>query len=208
MIVLDCEQRDEVWKAARMGIPTSSQFSRIMTPTGKPSDQAKTYLAELIAEKKTGHPTYHFVGYEMRKGIELEDYARLQYELIRNVDVLQIGFCFMNEKRAFGASTDGLVNDDGILELKYARPDILANRLQYGWKDVNKHNPQNYGGLLITGRKWCDLMCYTDPPAPGYEGLDPIIIRYERNPDFIATLHIELNSFCEELDRVTKELGG
>ena len=124
---VDCEQGSGVWLAARMGIPTASQASRIITPTGKPSSAQRKYLAELACEWALGESSDEFAGTEWtERGKMLEPEARKFFTFETNREVRQIGLVYKDSSRTFAASPDGIIDGDTEgatpLELKCARP--------------------------------------------------------------------------------------
>ena len=117
MIVLDHEQGTEEWFAARLGKPSASMFSKLITTTGKPSSSADGYINQLMAEIITGHSEGHFSNAHTERGNLLEPDARDMYEFISGNEVLEVGF-ILDDSLDFGCSPDGLVGTDGGLELK------------------------------------------------------------------------------------------
>ena len=105
MIIHDVEQGTTPWLELRAGIPTSSEFGRIVTPTGKPSSSAKSYMFELMAERLMGHPVTSFVTTWMERGHELEPEAVDFYAFQTNEDPQPVGFVTDDSKRV-GASPD------------------------------------------------------------------------------------------------------
>lgn len=91
LITLDCEQGSEEWLTARLGIPTATGISNIVTPSGKKSGGCNTYLAELIAESIEGFSDNGFKSDSMERGNQLEPKARLAYEFETGNDVIQVG---------------------------------------------------------------------------------------------------------------------
>lgn len=200
MIISTYPQRSPEWHKERLGLPTASCFHKIITTTGNPSTQAEKYLYELVGEYLSGRPTERFVTHKMRMAVEREPDARLFYELIYDVEVQEVGLCYKDEQKRFGYSPDGLILEDGLLEIKDAEPHIQAIRLDKGWNKKD-HWQQIQGGLFVSDRKWCDLMSYC-------EGMKPIIIRFERDEKFISKLDAALDKFCMELAMLVRKLKG
>ncbi len=191
MKTFDVEQGSEEWFAARVGIPTASKFDKILTPTGKASTQADGYAAELLAEIITGKPVQTFEKTPwMERGNELEAEAALYYELQNDIEVKAVGFC-TDDLGLYGCSPDRLVGEDGLLEIKCPAPHTHVQYLLSGKVD-NGYMPQIQGQLLVTGRKWCDWMSY-NPEMPA------LVIRVERNEEYIANLKKELEGFAAKL---------
>ena len=191
MIIDNSEQGTPEWFAARRGRPTGSNFSKIITSTGKASTSAKAYMNELLAEW-LADKTYDSDNKSewMERGNELEAEARSLYEFRFNVDVEQVGFC-SHDTLLCGVSPDGLVGDDGLVEIKCPKHSthigyLLAGKLPSGYV------PQVQGQLWVTDRKWCDFISY-------HPDFDPMIIRVERDEKYIASLSAEVTKFCETM---------
>lgn len=194
MKILSKEQYTPEWWDARRGLPTASCFSKIITPArGEYSKQADDYACQLVSELYD--PTYGqdddgFKTSAMKNGTILEPEARAFYQLHRNADVDEVGLCTTDDGR-FGSSPDGLVGDDGCVEIKSV---IAKTQIAYIAKGVlpNEYKPQCHGHLFVTGRKWCDFFSYSP-------GLPPFLIRI--TPDgFTKKLEVALNHFHDELN--------
>ncbi len=191
MIALDLEQGSPEWLQARLGIPTASQFSRLITPkTMKPSTQSFDYLSELIAEWMLGKPLDAEENEWMQRGRELEPSAIDFYQLQRDVDVERCGFALLDDRSA-GCSPDGLVGTEGGLEIKCPSP---AKHVAYllGQESMDKYTPQIQGCMWITGRQWWDRLSF-------HPELPPLLVRVERDEKFIATLAQIVTDFTGQL---------
>lgn len=161
-----CLQLSPEWWAIRRGYPTASAFDRILTPTGKRSAQQKGYIAELVAElmELDGSGPSAFAGHgkigtpAMQKGRDAEPEARAFYEMEHGRRVQQVGFAVSACGR-FGCSPDGLVGDDGMLELKVPMGKTHAAYLMDG-ELPSEYRPQVHGQLVVSKRKWVDFMSY------------------------------------------------
>jgi putative phage-type endonuclease len=198
MIALNCDQGSEQWFAERVGRPSASRFGEIITTKGVPSKQAEKYLYELAGERIIGTKTETYQTPAMLRGVEMEAEARQLYELMRDVEVEQVGICYQDEKRKFGASPDGLVGDDGCLEIKCPTLPVAVEYLLAG-RLPTKYFQQVQGQLLVTGRAWVDFLSY-------YPGLSPLIVRVERDETFLTYLKVALDDFCEKLEKITEQL--
>jgi len=198
MIISPNPQRSKEWHQERLKLPTASCFEKIVRMDGSPSKTQKPYLYELVGEAKTGRPAKRFVTAKMKEAVKREPEARAVYELINDVEVQEVGLCYKNTQKKYGASPDGLVGENGIIEIKDAEPHIQVQRMDVGWPK-REHWQQIQGGLFVTDRKWCDLMSYC-------ENMEPIIIRYYRDEDFIKKLEIELDLFCIKLIMLIKRI--
>ena len=111
MQIINVEQGSEEWLRARLGVPTASCYSKLITSQGKSSAQAEGYINELIGQRITGEIPETFKSDAMERGNELEPQARAYYELVTDNNVEEVGL-IINEIGA-GCSPDGLVGDDG-----------------------------------------------------------------------------------------------
>jgi putative phage-type endonuclease len=191
MILHNVEQGTNEWLKVRLGIPTASEFSKIITPTGKLSAQADKYANRLVAEKMLGYPVDEFKGnYHTNRGKELEPEAVSFYELQRDIETVKVGF-LTNDEGTIGASPDRLVGEDGLLEIKCPAPQTHIEYLTTGEVDKDYY-PQIQGQLLVSGRKWVDILSY-------HPELPPAIIRVERDEKYIAGLSDALAQFTNNL---------
>lgn len=198
MLLHNVIQGTPEWFACRLGIPTASEFDKIITPTGKPSTQADGYANKLIAEFLTGKPVDAFEGSSWtERGNELEPNAAQFYELQMDCEVAPVGF-ITNDAKTMGCSPDRLVGDDGLLEIKCPAPHTHVQYMLNGKID-QKYYPQIQGQLLVTDRQWVDLISY-HPEMP------PVIIRVERNEKFLTDLRGLLDGFMQDLAGKRKEL--
>jgi len=202
MEIYDYDQYSPEWWDVRKGIPTASQFHKIVTTTGAPSKQAKKYMYQLAAEYVSGEIEETFQSAAMRRGSALEENARRMYAMINGTEVKQTGFCINNN---VGCSCDGLIGDDGIVEIKcktganFVELLEIKNEALISQKLTSDHVQQIQGQLMVTERKWCDLFCY-------YPNLQPITIRFKRDEEFIKKLDAELRLFNDELQKLIKRI--
>jgi DNA-binding ferritin-like protein (Dps family) len=190
MRIIECEQGSQEWLAARRGIPTASQFHKILTPkTGKPSAQAEALRIALVAEWMTGRDAESFQSDAMARGFMLEAEARQWYELTTGHEVRQTGIC-MRDDGMTGASPDGLIGDDGGLEIKcMLDAGHMAFLLQ---PDPKQFYPQIQGSLWITGREWWDLLAY-------HPDLPSLIVRVKRDQEYIEKLGPAVDAFIARM---------
>jgi hypothetical protein len=198
-IYLDSPQGSDQWHKDRCGAATGSKFLdcrgryKSGKNAGQPLKAAQDYAFKLAYERITGEllEDPEFTPWQARRGNELEPEARLHYESIKGVLVEQAGLA-LTEDRLFGASVDGLVDDDGQIEIKcFLSPPKLSAILLTG--DIGECMDQVQGGLWITGRKWCDFVLYC--PALVKIGKDLTIIRVVRDDEYIAELEKDLLEF-------------
>lgn len=198
MITLNMKQGSEEWKDARLGVATASQFHRIVTPkTMKLSGQADGYAHELLAEEMLGHALDDAESQFMVRGSDLEDGAISFYEFNRDLNTSSVGF-LLREDGLVGCSPDRLVGDDGGLEIKCPKPKThVAHML--GGGDAEHAKCQVQGALWLTGRAWWDWLSYNPE-------MQPVLIRFERDEQFIAVLEKLVNQFVEYVDECRRRL--
>lgn len=184
MIILDHEQGTEEWLAARLGRPSASGFSKLITATGKPSTSASGYIHELIAERLTGESTPFHVTEWMERGTKLEPEARGAYEFITDNEVLETGF-ILDPSFEFGCSPDGLINGDGGLEIKCPAPKTMVSYLADEQVGVKKYWQQIQGCMWITKRNWWDFFAY-------HPKMRHVLVRVKRDDKYIAKLAVEV----------------
>lgn len=196
------EQRTEEWFAARIGKVTASRIADLMakTKSGYSTSRAN-YMAELIAERLTGTKGDSYSSAAMQWGTDQEPNARAAYETLKGVLVQETGFVPHPTIQNSGASPDGLVGDDGLVEIKCPFTATHLEFLTYG-AVPEKYNLQMQWQMACTGRAWCDYVSY-DPRLP--ERMAIKIHRVMRDMHMINTIEDEVLSFLAELDRkITK----
>jgi hypothetical protein len=194
--IINCKQGSPEWHAARLGIPTASNFGRIVTPGGKPSSQAEAYMHRLVAERLVGLPMDDESSQWMERGQITEAQAVAYYELHRGLDTEAVGFVTTDDGAA-GCSPDRLVGADGELEIKCPSAPVHVGYLLE--VEPRKYWPQIQGQLWITGRKWCDFLSYCP-------GLPPALVRYERDEEFIKALSGAVVTFAQYVDAAHQRL--
>jgi hypothetical protein len=191
--IYNVAQGSEEWFRLRLGIPTASCFSDILTPkTLKLSEQSKNYAYLLLAEWALGRPVVEFGGNaNTERGQELEPEACKAYEFERDCDVMTVGFVTTDDGKA-GASPDRLVGYDGLLELKCP---LAHTHLGYMVSRAldEKYALQLQGQLWVTGRKWVDVMSY-------FPGLPSVILRVEPIEKYQAALQEHISVFVDALE--------
>jgi len=160
------EQRTDEWFAARLGCVTASRTAELMakTKSGYSASRAN-YMAQLITERLTQTKADGFSSAAMNWGTETEPQARLAYEMMTGSDVVEDGFVLHPAIAGFGASPDGLVGDDGLIEIKCPNSATHIDTL-LSEKVPAKYITQMQVQMLCTGRQWCDFVSF-DPRLPG-----------------------------------------
>jgi hypothetical protein len=199
MIRIDCAQGSTEWIAARLAIPTASQFDRIITnKTGKLSDQATKYAWELIAEEVLGYPIDGASSAFMTRGTVIEQKAVSYYELQRDVETEAVGVILRDDRRV-GCSPDRLVGSDGLLEIKVPN---AANHIGYLLEDDgigSSYRAQLQGQLWLTGRAWVDSLSYNP-------GMPNGLVRIYRDEEYIGKLAAAVEQFLSMRDEMKLKL--
>ena len=197
------DQRSAEWFAARLGKATASKIADIMatTKSGYSTSRAN-YAAQLICERLTGTPTETFSNAAMAWGTEKEPEARDAYAMYRLCEVKEVGFADHPTIPMAGASPDGLVGDDGLVEIKC--PNTATHIETLRTKAVPaKYVKQMMWQMACTDRQWCDFASY-DPRMP--EEMRLIVIRLHRCADSVAEMEAEVAKFLAEVDEAVAEL--
>jgi len=211
MIELQLEQGGAEWLRSRIGIVSGSRFKDVLTEpkskadkeSGKLSQTAETYLYELVSMILTDEaPSFSSAATDW--GHQYEPLARLEYEIMTDNNVTETGF-FLHESRKIGASPDGLVDDDGMIEIKCPFNSVNHVRTVVAGEMPKEHIAQVQGNLWINGRRWCDFISF-DPRIDGDGRL--FIQRIERDDKFIENLERRVMAFVNQLDRVLLESFG
>ena len=191
------EQRTEEWFEARMGCVTASRTADVMakTKSGYAASRAN-YMAELICERLTGERQGGFSSAAMQWGTETEPQARMAYEIITGATVVETGFVLHPEIAGFGASPDGLIGDDGLIEIKCPNTATHIDTLLAD-KVPTKYIIQMHVQMLCTGRAWCDFVSF-DPRLP--IDLHMFIKRVERDDKLAEEIVTEVQSFLADME--------
>lgn len=198
MIISEYKQNTPEWKLERLGCPSSSSFDKIITATGKQSKSRLKYMYSLASEIITGVIESTYYNKDMQDGHEYEQENIDLYQFKNNCKIEKVGFCWKDEKKMFGSSPDALVNDDGLMEAKNAKGSVQVERIQAGWT-ASEHHRQAHGQMLVTGRKWCDVVSYC-------RGMKTVTVRFERDEEFLKILEAELILFHKELQELVKSI--
>lgn len=190
------------WHALRLGKVTASRVADVVakTKTGWGASRAN-YMAELIAERLTGETAEKFTNAAMQWGTEKEPDARAAYEFFRDAAVVEVAFVDHPAIALTGASPDGLVGDDGLVEIKCPNTATHLDTL-LSQTIPAKYVTQMLWQMACTGRKWCDFVSY-DPRLP--ESMSLFVKRVERDDQAIVDLEKDVSGFLDELaDKLSK----
>lgn len=198
------QQGTAEWFAARLGCATASRFKSVLAKLrdGKPAAARAEYAIELATERLTGQPIARFSNAAMQWGTDNEPAARIEYAWRRELEVAEVGF-LRHPSIAAGASPDGLVGADGLVEIKCPNSTTHAETMLRGMPP--DHRAQVQGQLWITGRAWCDFVSF-DPRFP--EEFALYVERVERDEIYISALDREVRSFLAEVDEIEKLIRG
>ncbi len=200
MIIKEFEQYCDEWWAARLAKPSGSNAKKLVTSTGAVSKTMPDYAIELANDAFAGKSLDTFEGNKWtERGTEMEAEARDFYEFNKDEQVVEVGMVLNNDE-TYLASPDGLVGDNGLLEIKCLSPKVHTKCLMYYAK--NKKPPTDYVSqvqmqMFVAEREWCDLLLYS-PELPS------LIIRAQPDDKFVKTLQSQLQAVIEERDRVVE----
>jgi len=189
---LNHPQGSPEWCQSRAGLLTASRFKDTLNPKLAPY---KNYQLELVAERFTSRPTPVYVNGDMRWGTETEPLARGAYSFFTGKPVQIVGLAISTEIEYFGASLDGLVDDDGSIEIKCPTSKTFMEWVLAGVVP-EQHIPQMLAQLAVTGRKWCDFVAF-DPRFP--EEQDLFIRRFEPHKSAIEDIKKSARKFLAEV---------
>jgi len=195
------EQRSEEWFKARLGKVTASRVADILAKikSGE-SASRRNYKIQLVSERLTGEKQETYINQAMQDGIDREFYARERY-VQQHGEVEEVGF-IQHPTLEAGASPDGLVGDDGLIEIKCPLGTTHTETLMT--QEVpSKYIPQIQFQLLCTGRKWCDFISY-NPMFP--EHLQLFVKRVDADPVYQKELEVEVGKFLDEVNDVINKL--
>lgn len=193
MKIHNCIQGTTEWLALRAGIPTASNFEKIVTPKGAKSKQDEKYMYLLLAERLMGHPVEDR-GYShwMDRGSEEEARAVAFYEFQREIETVKVGF-ITNDADTIGCSPDRLVGDTGLLEIKVPSESVHMGYLLQSGTAYEEYRVQVQGQLWIAEREWEDVLAW-------HPELPPALTRIERDEQFIGILVEHVAKFSAELE--------
>lgn len=193
----DLEQGSEEWLKARAGIPTASNFSKILTNGLKSSKSKRDYMLSVVFEKiaKAKDSADNYKSSLMQRGNDLEEEAKISYGITNDVLVKDVGIVLRDDGEV-GASPDGLVGDDGIIEIKCVLGSTLLSELETS--TFSKYLLQIQGNLWITERKWCDLIIY-------HPQVKLFTVRIFRDEEKIKAIESHVNRFIVDCEKMFKK---
>ena len=191
------------WHAERLGKVTASRMADVCARTKSGwGASRKNYMAELVAERLTGARAEGFTNAAMQWGTDQEPEARVAYEFYRDATVVEVGFVPHPSIADTGASPDGLVGDDGLVEIKAPNTATHIETL-LGGTVPEKYVLQMQWQLNCTGRQWCDFASF-DPRLP--ESMRLFVQRVPRDDALVASLEKDVVEFLTELRETVARL--
>jgi putative phage-type endonuclease len=201
--VLDVEQGSEAWLQARLGKVSASRMADVTarTRSGYGASRAN-YAAELIAERLTGTPAERYTNAAMAWGTEKEPDAKDAYCFLRDAEIVPVGLVLHPTIAMACASPDGLVGDDGLIEVKCP---LSATHIDTLLSETipEKYVKQMMWQMACTGRQWCDFVSF-DPRLPAE--MQVFIRRVPRDNALILELEQETVKFLAEIDQTISKL--
>ncbi len=188
------EQRSDEWFAARLGFATASRMNDVLA--GPETAARRNYLIQLVTERLTGQQQESFSSTAMQRGTELEPVARMAYET-KHRFVDKASFYTHPDIKWFGASPDGLVGDDGLVEIKCPNSTTHVDYILYG-KVPAKYKRQMLAQLACTKRKWCDFVSFDDRLP---EHLQLFVVRFEPKQEEIDKLEEGVINFLNDVQK-------
>lgn len=197
------EQGSEAWKRARAGSVGASSIADMMAQTKSGWGASRANLmARIIVERLTGEPQESYVNAAMQHGTDTEPQARSAYSFMRDVDVVEVGLVRHPTIAGAHASPDGLVGDDGLVEIKCPQTATHIETLLSGVV-ADRYVKQMQFQMACTGRAWCDFVSF-DPRLPG--DLQMFIKRVPRDDAMVAEIEDAVRLFIMETEAKLRKL--
>lgn len=203
MTIETMDQRSEEWFAIRIGKVTASRVADVLAKTKSGYSASRdNYMAQLVCERLTGQKADGFTNAAMQWGTETEPLARAAYEALKDVLVDEVGFVPHPTIKMAGASPDGFVGQDGLIEIKCPNTATHIDTL-LSESVPTKYFTQMQFQMACTGREWCDFVSF-DNRLP--EELQLFVKRVPRDDVYIKIMEAEIVQFIAELDEKIEKL--
>lgn len=201
-IIKDIPQGSEEWTQLRLGVATASNFNKIITATGKESATLEKYALQLATESTLFSAEPNFKNEIMARGNELEAEARQVYQE-ETFNIVEEITMFKSDCGNFGYSPDGLIANDGLIEIKCP---LATTHFQYILDDKvpSDYWQQLQGGLWVSGRNWIDFVSY----HPNFKEKKLFIKRVERDNNYIYQLEIFVKKTILLKEKFLKQFKG
>lgn len=208
VVRFDCQQSSPEWYAARLGIPTASEFATILAKgrSGGDSKTRRTYMLKLIGERITGTPMWNYQNEHMERGKTDEEDARNAYCFLRDTEVERCGFLkndglLGRAGESVGCSPDGLIGKEGMFEAKSRLAHLQCEILLTPDVLPPEHVAQCQGALWVAEREWLDFVSHCP-------GMPLFVLRVYRDEPYIKQLAHAVDIFVNELHTVMDAVKG
>ena len=198
---LEVEQGSEQWRKAKLGHVSASSIAAVMAKGAGKTRQS--YLEKIVAERLTQEVGEGFSNASIEHGVLTEPQARMAYEVLHETFVSKTGFHKHPTIEWLGVSPDGLIDDDGLVEIKCPNTTTHIAYIKDG-KCPAEYYKQIQCQLWVTGRKYCDFISY-DPRIKN-DALRLFVVRVARDEELIAEMEKEVLKFLEDVEKYIKEL--
>ncbi|QEE11715.1 YqaJ viral recombinase family protein [Bartonella krasnovii] len=201
------EQRTAEWFQARLGKVTASNVYNVLSKTAKgmPTSKYEDYKIKLMTERLTEEISQSYITPAMQWGIDYEEDPLREYAFIYDTEVTRCGFIQHPTIQMAGASPDGLIGEDGLIEIKCPQS---SNHLRF-FIDGNiksEYYAQMQFQMACTGRKWCDFMSYNPNFVGKSTGLRMKIKRINRDEEQIEQINQAVEIFLAEIDQEMQKI--
>ena len=199
MKIINCVQGSPEWMLARAGIPTASEFHNLLTPKFeiRKGKTPETYLAQKVAERWEHGPLIGFSSFATEAGHIVEGEARSWYEFEFGETVQTVGLVTTDDGLV-GCSPDGLIGDDGGIEIKSPQSVSHVKYLQAGVVPED-YIVQLYGALYVSGRKWWNFLSYR-------RGYPPLLLQVYRDDAIMKAIDSSLRDFRKKMEELYAHL--
>lgn len=201
MIIQDCLnviQGSDDWKKARLGYISASNIDAVMAK-GKGVSR-RNYLVKVVAERLSNEIGEGYTNSAMEWGVKTEPLARIAYEVSRGTLVEQVGFYKHPTIQWVGVSPDGLVGEDGLVEIKCPNTTTHIDYIDNA-KVPSEYYKQVQCQLWVTGRQWCDFVSF-DPRIKR----ELFVIRANRDEELIKEMEAEVLVFLDDAQKLYERL--
>lgn len=201
-IIRDIEQGSDDWHELRLGKITASNFNKVLAKGrgNAPSKTRQSYMLEVVAEILTGQKEDSFTNKYMEWGKQCEPQARAMYEFESGNEVEEVAF--IEHSDFIGVSPDGLIGDNGLIEIKCPKTTTQIERCLIG-DFPSDYKAQVQGQLWVSEREWCDFVSF-DPRINGDSSY--FKIRVERDEKYIENLANEAAKFINEMLEIIEKV--
>ncbi|WP_375675965.1 lambda exonuclease family protein [Bartonella sp. CL42QHWL] len=201
------EQRTAEWFQARLGKVTASNVYNILSKTAKglPTSKYEDYKTKLMTERLIEEISQSYTTPAMQWGIEHEENALREYEFIYDAEVTRCGFIPHPKMEMAGASPDGLIGEDGLIEVKYPQSTTHLRFFMYDEIKPEYHAQMQFQ-MACTGRKWCDFMSYNPNFVGKSTGLRMKVKRVHRDEKHIEEINKAVEIFLGEIEQEMQKI--